>query len=88
MNPHAGWSNSGLCVLCGTSDPGDECDFSSESMLNKIEKLNSKLSDQKFIIQDLIELLEKVLDGLNVKDIKDFVLAQKIRKAIRLYGML
>lgn len=88
MNPHAGWSNSGLCVLCGTSDPADECDFSSETMLSKIEKLSGQVNDQNFVIQDLVSLLERVLEGLNVKDQKDFLLAQEIRKAVRLYSTL
>ncbi|NDD54468.1 hypothetical protein EBZ39_11430 [bacterium] len=85
MNPHAGWSNLGLCVLCGSDDPADPCDPSPESMLGKIEDKVELVNDQRLIIQELSLLLEKVSEELRNINEKNFSLSQEMRKSARLY---
>lgn len=59
MNDHAGWTNTGICVSCGSWDSSDACNSSPEAMLDKIESLHSRLWYERFEKDEFLSKLEQ-----------------------------
>lgn len=72
MNPHAGWTNTGICVLCGSWNSGAPCDSSQEALWEKINLLYSTLLDDRLKIYGLLDALDDV-EAAEIKKVQEII---------------